>query len=435
MPLLPWQRYVLDDALTRRGDEWARRSIGVLVARQNGKSHLMRMRLLAGMFLWGERWIAIANNRGLAFDQWKEAVELIERTDWLMREVKDISRTNGKEGIFLKNGGRWIIAAATKGGTRGLTGNLWIDEGREITEEAAKAAQPVTRAVKPKAQTWVTSNAGDAYSVYLNKLRTKALESSLPTLGWYEYSADPKFMFDQMNPEGWVQANPSLGHLIDEDTIALAAETSTPEEFATETLCLWVNAVESPWVSGSWEKCTEPELALDSSKPVFLSVDLSPSRQRADLVASQMTENGKVGVWLLSSWESAQVVDTRQIADDIYSWCKRLKVRTVVFDQYSAQEVVSRLSMRGVPTQALPTSKFAEACDHMLNAMNSGRIRHTGDAVLSGHIYACARKPLSDGGWRVIRRGSQGHISAACAAIMAAHLASAPVQNPVIVTA
>lgn len=426
---------MLEDALKRKGNEWAKRQIGVLVARQNGKSHLMRMRLLAGMFLWGERWIAIANNRGLAFDQWKEAVDIIERTPWLLDQVKDISRTNGKEGIFLKNGGRWIIAAATKGGTRGLTGNLWIDEGREITEEAAKAAQPVTRAVKPRAQIWVTSNAGDAYSVYLNKLRAKALNSKLSSLGWYEYSADPKFMYDQMNPEGWVQANPSLGHLIDADTIELAAETSTPEEFATETLCLWVQAVESPWVNGAWERCEHNELAIDFKKPTWLSIDVNPSRSRADLVAAQQLDEGRIGIWLLTSWESETTIDAKVVAEDVFGWAKRFRVQAVGFDPYSAQEIVTRLSMRGVPVKNYNQLKFAEACDHMLTAMNAGRIVHNGDFELTTQMYACAKKPVADGGWRVIRRGSSGSISAACAAIMAAQLASTPAQTPMIITA
>lgn len=107
MPLLDWQKFVLDDAMAiDENGLFIRKRVGVLVARQNGKSHLMRMRLLAGMYLFGERWISMAQNRQLAWDQFNEAAELVMRTPWLKAEVKKLSRTNGNEYLELKNGAK-----------------------------------------------------------------------------------------------------------------------------------------------------------------------------------------------------------------------------------------------------------------------------------------------------------------------------------------
>ena len=48
IPLLPWQEFVLKDMLTvdKKGS-WIRKTNLILVARQNGKTHLARMLILA----------------------------------------------------------------------------------------------------------------------------------------------------------------------------------------------------------------------------------------------------------------------------------------------------------------------------------------------------------------------------------------------------
>ena len=78
MPLLPWQDYVLNDALqVLPNGKWARSSVGVLVARQNGKTHMMRMRILAGLYIFGEKnAIAMSQTRQLSLDTFKQTVDM-----------------------------------------------------------------------------------------------------------------------------------------------------------------------------------------------------------------------------------------------------------------------------------------------------------------------------------------------------------------------
>ena len=64
MPLLPWQHHVLSDMLSVSEDNnFIRKSNLLLCARQVGKTHLARMRILAGLFIFdslvvAEGWIA-----------------------------------------------------------------------------------------------------------------------------------------------------------------------------------------------------------------------------------------------------------------------------------------------------------------------------------------------------------------------------------------
>lgn len=433
VPLLPWQIHVLDDALKYKADgKFARRTIGVLVARQNGKSHLMRMRILAGLFLWDESWVSMAQNRKLAWEQFNQATQLVLNTPWLRDQVKRVSHTNGNEYLELKSGAKWSIVAATKDGPRGYTANLWVDELRDITPEAWKASTPITRAV-PGAQVWTTSNAGDAHSSVLNDLRSKALKTSEASIGWYEWSADPSLNIK--DKVAWYQANPALGHLIDEDVIAQAAATDRPEAFRTESLCLWVDAIESPWPMGSWEACSDKALKVTPGLPTWLAIDVTPARRRADLVAAQLQEDGRIAIGLLATWESESSIDENAIALEISKWVKTYRARLVAFDRWTGNSIASKLSHVGIPVGDVSGQMFAQACDETLSSMTTGKLVHAGQPDLTAHFMACARKPVADGGWRVIRKGSATDISAACAAIMVVHHALVPERKAIIVSA
>ena len=78
--------------------------------------------------------------------------------------------------------------------------------------------------------------------------------------------------------------------------------------------------------------------------------------------------------------------------------------------------------------EATPWSSayFATLCDVTMSAMNSGKLKHLGQPELRTHLAACARRPASDGGWRIARRASTGGISAAVALVFAVGHAEAP---------
>ena len=215
MPLLPWQHYVLDDMLkVNNKNEFIRKTCLLLIARQNGKTHLAQMRILAGLFLFGEKnIIAMSSNRNMALDTFRQVAITIEDNDWMKEQVKKIRFANGQESITLKNGARYEIVAATRDGSRGKTADLlFIDELREISVEGYKAAVPTTRA-RPNSQTLLCSNAGDAFSEVLNDMRERALSYPSKTFGFYEYSAPLAARSDIHNKKYWAMANPALSSI------------------------------------------------------------------------------------------------------------------------------------------------------------------------------------------------------------------------------
>ena len=92
LELLPWQRYVLTDMLkVDKTGKWRRKTNLLLVARQNGKTHLARTRILAGLFVFGEmNIVAMSSNRSMALDTFRKVMETIEDNPALQAQVKQI---------------------------------------------------------------------------------------------------------------------------------------------------------------------------------------------------------------------------------------------------------------------------------------------------------------------------------------------------------
>jgi phage terminase large subunit-like protein len=448
VPLLPWQEYVIDDALqiTPEG-KWAKSNIGVLVARQNGKTALMRQVFLAHLYVFGSKQIiAMAQTRQLALDTFKQTVDLAESLDWTRKRIKRVSRTNGQEELEVychhypksctekcQRIRKYSIRAATSEGSRGSTANLlYVDELREISEEAWQAAVPLTRTTG--GQTWITSNAGSEASTVLNSLRTRALMNNSPRMGWYEWSAAEGSQVNPPDIRAIQQANPALGHLIDVDSILDSAKFDTKEAFMTESLCMWVSSMSSPWNMEKWNN-GEREITMQDGLVTYMGLDLSFNREKAFLVSVQITPEEDLAVFV-HEWHKDGGINDIALASEIAELARRFNPRIVAYDPNTAGFIAPHLARAQVATAPTPWSSanFAIACDQTLNALNNEKIIHAGQEVMHEHLVACARRPAGDGGWRIARRAATSPISAAVALVMAIGHATTPQPESVIIS-
>ena len=431
MPLLPWQEFVLRDALTvDKNGMWIRKTNLVLVARQNGKTHLTRMLILAHLLKWESKNVIIASsNRAMALDTFRQVAQVFEGNENLMALVKAIRHANGTECIEMKDGRRLDIVAATRDGSRGRTADaLFLDELREWSEEAYRAATPVTRA-RPNAHIWLTSNAGDAFSSVLNGMRQRCLENPPKSLGFYEYSATPTAnIWDR---KAWVQANPALGFMITEETLEESVATSPIENTKTEMLCVWVSSLQSPWTHGSIEACSDNTLEIPVGGYTVFAFDVNPSRRNASLVAGQILPDGRIGVGILQTWESQVSVDDLKIAAEIKGWADRYMPRQICYDKYATQTIAERLANAGCVIQDISGMQFYQACTDLKDALDNGRLVHKGQDVWIQQMNNCAVKQ-NDSSWRIIKRSSGGDISGAIATAMVTTMLMKPQQVAMI---
>lgn len=304
---LPWQRWLLIHALELREDSRFRyRTVLILVARQNGKTTIVEIKNLWKMFvLRVPLVIGTAQNLDISEESWDKAVEIAESVPELRREVAHVDRTNGKKALRLVHGSRWKIAAASRRGGRGLSGDdVNLDELREHTSWEAWAAVTKTTMARRNPQVWAFSNAGDDHSVVLNDLQEKgrAAAEDPPTdssLGHFEWSAPDDVRCTCGRGEGeshragcglrdrqvWAWANPSLGYTVSEEALESALATDPEAIFRTECLCQRVPSLAPDWQvisEAAWRGLVaEPQRPAD----VALAVQVDHRRTHTAIVA------------------------------------------------------------------------------------------------------------------------------------------------------
>lgn len=256
--LFPWQQWLLIHMLELLTDGTYRfRTVIVLVARQNGKTTLMQVLALWRMYVDGASLvIGTAQNLDVAEEAWTGAVEMAEGVPELAAEIAAVDRTNGKKALRLDTGERYKVAAASRRGGRGLSGDLvLLDELREHQSWDAWGAVTKTTMARKSPQILGLSNAGDEMSIVLEHLRQQGYATVRgegdQALGLFEWSAPPGC--DMADPEAWRQANPALGFSISEAAIRAALGTDPEAVFRTEVLCQWVPKIEpSPIRAAAW---------------------------------------------------------------------------------------------------------------------------------------------------------------------------------------
>ena len=424
MPLMPWQKWVLEDMLKIDKDgNWQKRSAILCVARQSGKTHLARMLILTHLFIWQSKSIiGISSNRNMALQTFRDVAYIIEDNPFLKNQVRSIRYANGQESITTETGCRYEILAATRDGTRGKTANfLFVDELREISEEAWQAATPITRATS--GQIFACSNAGDYFSTVLNTVRENALSYPAKSLGYYEYSAPQHCKIN--DKKAWAMANPALGYTITEQTLSEAVATNSIEATRTEMLCQWIDSLQSPWVYGSIESCSQSDLVLPVGSQTVLAFDVAPTKRSGALVAAQVLPDGKIGAGLMQLWSSEVAIDEIKMASDINDWAMKYRPMKILYDKYATQSIAQRLEQSGHKVEDCSGQSFYQACSDLSDALANLRLVHSGQPDLVAHLNNCAAK-TNDAGWRIIRRKSAGDVTAAISLAMVVHELAKP---------
>jgi phage terminase large subunit-like protein len=428
-PLMPWQELVAIESMRVKDDErWAFSQIGVLVARQQGKSHLMRLRILWGLLNGEKLQILSAHKLAVSLEHFNQLLDLIEQHDWLMAQMKKIRRTNGQEEIQFLNNARFKVVANNAAG-RGYAGaeTIYLDELREHKDYGAWSAITKTQLAAKNPALFAFSNAGDATSTVLNEMRDRGLatiQGVTDSLLWLEWSAPPN---TNISIESAAWANPAMGRTVHVDNIK--ATFNEPEAVVrTEVMCQWVDTLQSPWSPNAWNQCADPDLVVEPGQQTYLAFDVTPRRNQASLVASQIID-GKIALGLVQTFDSDTALDDLTIANAVADWARAYDVTEIAYSKNTGQAVAARLASAGIMTTAIDGRAFAMACDQMLSAMEHHRLIHKDEVTFNKHVSACARIPFAEGGWLIGRRASNANVTGAVAAAMAISLASKPISE------
>ncbi len=430
--LMEWQRFVCIHGHKIRADgRWAHSELGLIMARQQGKSTLMMLRILTGMFVWGEGLqLASAHRLTTSLETFRQIVGLIETHPKLEKEVKKIRWQHGAEEIELFGNRRFVVKAANNA-ARGLSKpeTIHLDELREYKDEDAWSSMRYSMMAAKNPQVWVYSSAGDQHSVILNKLRERALASATTNdpIGWFEWSAEPDAPIllpsGEINWSAFAQANPSLGITIHPDNLK-AVINDPPDIVRTEVLAQWVDTINSAIDAQKWGLCQSDPIPLDPEAPTWLGLDLSPDRKFGALVATQRLSGERFNLVLLHTWSNDYSINDLAVANDIAPYVRKYNTQTVAYSKRTAQAVASRLVPAGIPITDMDGAIYAESCDRWLGAINSHRLQHGGQDELTQQTLSAAKLPYGDGSWIIGRRASRVAVCAAVASALATYFAT-----------
>ena len=424
--LMPWQKFYFEHALKIRPDSrWAHPIVTTVVSRQSGKSTMMMIRILAGLFLFDEPLqISSAHRLATSFEQFRTIVGLIEGNDSLAKQVKRIYWSHGAEEIQMLNGNRFMIKAggsAARGVSKPET--VYLDELREMTDLESFASLRYTLLAAKNPQVLAFSSAGDQHSTILNSLRERAIAAAAGNTddaAYFEWSAPT----EEITLENARFANPALGHTIHPDNL-LSTFNDPRDVIMTEVLSRWVQTIQSAVDAQSWKNCGEAEGDLEPDKITWLAIDLSPDRKHAALVGAQKLDEDRFLVKLLHTWENSLQLDDKAIANDVATYCRKYPIEHVAYSRKTSGAVATRLQPAGIRIFEMD-SEYPQCCDELLGAINSGRLRHLNQSSLDVQILSSVKLPRGDGGWIIGRRASQAAVCASVATALVTHFATRP---------
>lgn len=452
----PWERWLVIHAGELLPDGTPRfRKVLVIVARQNGKTHVLVVLSLYWLFVARVRLVlGTSTNLDYAKESWEKAVDLVEEIEELAEDVPartGIRRANGEQTLKTRHKSRYKIAASNRKGGRSLTVHkLILDELREHQSwDAWNAAYNAMNAV-PTAQAWGITNQGDKNSVVLISLRSEAVElvdgveviraDGDPQMGLFEWSAPPGSAAD--DPHALACANPNLGRRIDLRSLlsdARRAKRNGGEElatFETEILCMQVDNLDPALNYAKWSApaadggCLDPGPMSGLHPRTAMVLDISMDNKHATLVAAAQLDDGRVRVEPVAAW-----TDMRKMRRELPA--KVAKARkfgwfpdgpAAAFAADLADKSQANWPPKGVEVEAI-TSDVPAVCMGFAQHVEDGEIAQSDDPLLNTQNKG-AEKLKNGDRWRFIRRGA-GHCDATYATAGAVHLArTLPVEAP-----
>jgi hypothetical protein len=424
--LMDWQKFALINTHKIKPDgRWASPINCIVVARQNGKSFLQQIRILGGLFLWDEQLqIGSAHRLSTSLEQFRAMVQIIDGNDDLRKQVKKIRWQHGGEEIETISGNRFIVRAggsAARGVSRPST--IHLDELREMTDIESFASLRYTLMAASNPLVMAYTNAGDHSSVVLNDFRNRALAriaGADDEIGYFEWSAPT----DEISVENARYSNPAMGITIHPDNIK-SVLNDPADVVMTEVLCRWVVAISSAVDATSWGNCVDKTQDLDPEKITWLAIDLSPDRKHASLVAAQKLGEENFVVKLLHTWSNELQLDDKAIANDLADYARKYSTEFVLYSRKTSAAVAARLAPAGIAVFDMD-GFYPQACDEMLSAINSGRLKHRGQSQLTEEMLSAVQLRRGDGGWVIGRRASQAVVCGAVAVALVTHFATRP---------
>lgn len=411
-----WQKLVMDDWLAiDRNHKWVSSTCGLSVPRQNGKTALVKVRVMLGIFWLGETILFTCHEVRTSRQVFESLADLLnpngEYPD-VASQVEYIKRSNGYEEIKVadwrdedgnwQKGGKLLFSSRSKGASRGFTADVVVaDEAMYMTDEQVAALVPTMASASGGDMQFIMLGTppapGDNGTVFKNT--REAAMNGEKGVSWCEWGADE--IGDIHDWSRIERFNPSLGTRLMRKAVESELSVMSPDTFARERLGWWSK------VSNEYETCIEVEdwdaCKVDNPSKdglVVYAVKFSPDGSRGTLAACHKPDDGLPFVY---------VVESRSMAGGL-SWFvdnltqRKGKAAQIVIDgQGNAQTLNDRLLENGVSSKTIirpSTGDAIAAYASLANAVNERQVTHYGQPGLNDSATKTKKRRIGTrGGW------------------------------------
>lgn len=456
-PLLPYQEWLAIHMGELLPDGRPRfRTVLVLIARQNGKTTLVRILTLFWMLVqMAEQIIGTSTGRDTAKHSWRQVIEFAQNNEAIRNRFGKPRETIGEEDFFTRactstctvehehrvRSSYRFAAPNGRAGRSYTVDRAILDELREHdTFDVYNALVKAMTAVAD-AQAVAITNQGDMSAVVLDSLRTSALEfidtgQGDPRLFLAEWSAPSGS--DPTDPEAIAQANPALGWLpgflldsIMGDAIRAKKKGGTElTGYLTETLCMRVPMLDPAIDPDSYRACGMDRAAFpnfaDHRRDVAVVLDVAPEATHATLHASVVID-GMVYGEPIKAWQGDDCTRRvraelpallEQIRPGVFGWFPDGPAAVIAADLRKRRGV--RIVPRGTRVEEI-RGELPPVCMGFADLVKTNGYRHARDPLMKAHIERTEKLKRGDV-WTFTRNGTEP-VDATYAAAGSAHLA------------
>ena len=390
---------------------FAAKSLCITKPRQNGKSYAARWYVLWMAMVCHRRCLYSAHHSRTSRDMFKQLCDMLDPTvdEFFAKQVDNIYRAGGYEGIYFKGGGCIEFQTRTNSGGRGGTyAVLVLDEAQEITPAQQDALLPTVSASGE-----IEKGESEPQKIYIGTVPGPECQGTVfremhdrvhdgeSGIWWLEWGAQGDTLndVDVDDVDLWYACNPAMGRRMRESTVRDEHDTMTRDGFARERLGWW-----SPTAG-------LPDFAIPASKWQGLAVDDAPGNGRdaygvrfsADgsevCLSAARLHDGRVFVQTMR--RESMAMGLGWLADWIAAR-KSTGCCCVIDGKAGAQALVEKLGK--MPLNYIVTPSAAQviaACTTLVDKVNDGTLEWYAaqDDLRDSATTSVRRRIGSAGGW------------------------------------
>lgn len=427
-----WQEFVLANALGERADgKWSAATVGLTIGRQNGKSLLLEVRELFGLFVLGEKLIVhTAHLQTTASEQFRRLRERIQGVPEFEDRIAKVNMGKGTEAIELVTGQRILFTTRMGSTARGFTIDLIVyDEAMHLSDTERSALTPTMAAqsIYGNTQTWYAGSAVDRQNpkhdgVPFAQIRQSGINGA-ERVAYFEWSApgdDPERVSEEERADMSLiaLANPGLGTRISEEWVEHERLVELgPRGFAVERMGIgdWPDPSELNQRAippDAWARCTD--VYSTAKNPVCFAIDVDPDRRYASIAAAGWRSDGKAHV---------EIVDYERWTDWVVERTEARMARNknlgLVIDSRShAYSFLPELLKSKIEPTVTTAHDFGQACGIFHEAVVHDTLKHLGTSELTEAVLNALKRKLGDA-WAWDKQSSSTDISPLVACTLA----------------